>query len=219
MIEFLDHIDKQLLLALNNDYAPFWDGLMYGFSARITWVPLYLSLLYVIFKRWKIEGLWVVVGIVVCITIADQVASGVLKETVKRLRPSHAPDLEGLVALVREYRSGSYGFVSSHAANSFGLALLTSLLFRRRVYTLCIFVWAAVNAYSRIYLGVHYPGDILGGILVGLCAAWLVYWVLHKWRPHFFAPHTAWNNWPVHLPVGILAATCIGLIVYALFVF
>ena len=140
MLDFLDNIDKQWLLALNNDYAAFWDGLMYGFSEKLTWVPLYLSLIFVIFKKWKHKGWWIILGLVLCIVIADQVASGILKDTVKRLRPSRDPELENMVELVKNYRGGLYGFVSSHAANSFGLALLASQLFRNRIFTTIIFL-------------------------------------------------------------------------------
>lgn len=218
MLEFLDNIDKQWLLALNNDYAAFWDGLMFGFSEKLTWAPLYLSLIFVIFKKWKHQGWWIILGLVLCIVIADQVASGILKDTVKRLRPSRDPELEGMVELVKNYRGGLYGFVSSHAANSFGLALLTSLLFRNRVFTAFIFLWAIINAYSRIYLGVHYPGDILGGILVGLFAGWVVYWLLKKFKPEIFSTKPLSFN-QVNIPIYVLGLSFLGLAAYSLWFF
>lgn len=218
MLEFLDNIDKQWLLALNNDYADFWDGLMFGFSEKLTWVPLYLSLIFVIFKKWKQQGWWIIIALVLCIVIADQTASGILKDTVKRYRPSQDPELEGMVEIVKNYKGGLYGFVSSHAANSFGLALLSSLIFRNRIYTIAIFSWALVNAYSRIYLGVHYPGDILGGIIVGLLAGWLVYWLLKKFKPEIFRTRPFRFD-QVNIPIYVLGITVLGLVVYSMWLF
>lgn len=218
MIEFLDSIDKQWFLALNNDYPHFWDGLMYGFSEKLTWAPLYLSLIFVVFKKWKHQGWWVIAGLVLCVVLADQTASGILKGAVKRLRPSRDPDLEGMVALVKNYRGGLYGFVSSHAANSFGLAMLASLLFRNQIFTAFIFLWAAINAYSRIYLGVHYPGDILGGIIVGLCSAWIVYWLIKKLKPGILSTKPLEPKL-AGIPVYVLGLSFLGLAVYSLYFF
>lgn len=218
MLDLLDNIDKQWLLALNNDYAAFWDGLMYGFSEKLTWVPLYLSLIFVIFKKWKHKGWWIILGLVLCIVIADQVASGILKDTVKRLRPSRDPELENMVELVKNYRGGLYGFVSSHAANSFGLALLASQLFRNRIFTTIIFLWAIINAYSRIYLGVHYPGDILGGIIVGLFAGWVVYWLIKKFKPEIIRTKPLNFN-QVSIPIFVFGISVLGLVVYSLWFF
>lgn len=218
MLDFLDNIDKQWLLALNNDYAAFWDGLMYGFSEKLTWVPLYLSLIFVIFKKWKHNGWWIILGLVLCIVIADQVASGILKDTVKRLRPSRDPELENMVELVKNYRGGLYGFVSSHTANSFGLALLTALIFRNKIFTYGIFIWAAVNAYSRIYLGVHYPGDILGGVIVGVFSALVMYWLLRKSRPAIFSENFS-NDSLANIPIYVFGLSVLGLVVYSLWGF
>lgn len=218
MIEILDNIDKQWLLFLNNDYPAFWDGIMVGFSEKITWIPLYLSLLFVIFKKWKYQGLWIVVGLVLTVVVADQIASGVLKGAVQRLRPSHDPEMECLVELVNNYRSGRYGFVSSHAANSFGLALLAAMVFRNRVFSYGIFSWAIINAYSRIYLGVHYPGDILGGIIVGVVTALLFYWLLKKFRPQLFTTNLSGDS-NANIPIYILGLSVLGLMIYSVWFF
>ena len=218
MIEFLDTIDKQWLLALNNDYPAFWDGLMVGFSEKVTWIPLYLSLLFVIFKKWKHQGWWIVIALVLTVIVADQIASGVLKVAVQRLRPSHDPEMEGLVELVNNYRSGRYGFVSSHAANSFGLALLAALVFRNKIFSCGIFTWAIINAYSRIYLGVHYPGDILGGIIVGVVTALVMYWLLRKFRPQIFCENRSGNS-QADIPIYVLGLSMLGLVIYSIWFF
>lgn len=218
MIEFLDTIDKQWLLALNNDYPAFWDGLMVGFSEKVTWIPLYLSLLFVIFKKWKHQGWLIVIALVLTVVVADQIASGVLKVAVQRLRPSHDPEMEGLVELVNNYRSGRYGFVSSHAANSFGLALLAALVFRNKIFSCGIFTWAIINAYSRIYLGVHYPGDILGGIIVGVVTALVMYWLLRKFRPQIFCENRSGNS-QADIPIYVLGLSMLGLVIYSIWFF
>lgn len=220
MIEILDTIDKQWLLALNNDYPAFWDGIMVGFSEKITWIPLYLSLLFVIFRKWKYrQGVWIVIALVLTVVVADQIASGILKNVVQRLRPSHDPQMEGLVELVNNYRSGRYGFVSSHAANSFGLALLTALVFRNRIFSYGIFTWAVVNSYSRIYLGVHYPGDILGGIVVGVGTALFFYWLLKKIFPKIVSKNLSSSNKQALIPIYVVGLSVLGLIIYSTWFF
>ena len=218
IIHSLDSIDKQWLLALNNDYPTFWDGLMYGISEKLTWVPFYLSLIFVIIKFWKKQSIWVVLGLILCVVISDQVSSGIIKDLVQRLRPSHDPEIENMVCVVNGYRGGNFGFVSSHAANSFGLALLSSLLFKNRTYTVSVFAWAVIVSYSRIYLGVHYPGDVLGGAFVGITAALIVYLIFKKFRPNLFVDfHT--SELKIRVPLWTLAVSLLALIVYGAWIF
>ena len=183
IIDSLKLWDTNLFLFLNGLHSSFFDEFMYVFSEKLTWIPLYISVLYITIKFWKSKSLWVILALVLCIVISDQVSSGLIKDLVQRPRPSHAENLKGLVHLVYNYSGGRFGFVSSHAANAFGFALLSSLLFKNRIYTLSIFCWAILTAYSRIYLGVHYPLDVLGGILVGTLDAILCFWTLRKLRP------------------------------------
>ena len=183
IIDSLKLWDTNLFLFLNGMHSSFCDEFMYVFSQKLTWIPLYLSVLYIVIKYWKSKSFWVILALVLCIVISDQVSSGIIKDLVQRPRPSHAENLKGMVHLVYNYSGGRFGFVSSHAANAFGFALLSSLLFKNRIYTLSIFSWAILTAYSRIYLGVHYPLDIVGGILVGTFAAIICFWILGKLRP------------------------------------
>ncbi len=214
MIEFLDNIDKELLLALNNDYSDFWDGFMYTFSQRLPWIPLYLSMIYVLVRQWGKKSFWLIAGLILSVVLADQIASGILKDAVARLRPSHDPEMIDKIVLVRGYKSGLYGFVSSHAANSFALALLSSLFFRNKFYTIGIFLWAILNSYTRIYLGVHYPGDILGGTIVGLTVALLIYWVLRKFQAELFTKRK--TSQPFYrIPVYVFLLTCLSIVVYS----
>lgn len=183
LIETLKGWDTNLFLLVNGIHAPFFDNFMYAVSDKVCWIPLYISVLILLIKNWKKESIWLIISIILCIVISDQISSGILKDLVKRIRPSHVEALKGLVHLVHGYSGGNYGFASSHAANSFGFALLTSLIFNRKIYTYSIFIWAIITAYSRIYLGVHYPLDVLGGAVIGSLAALLCYWVIRKLRP------------------------------------
>ncbi|VBB45286.1 Phosphoesterase PA-phosphatase related protein [uncultured Paludibacter sp.] len=214
IIHYLDSIDKQWLLALNNDYPAFWDNLMLLISAKLVWIPFYAAILFVVIKKWKKESWWIVLGLILCIVIADQTASGVLKNVVQRLRPSRDPSIQDMVVLVNNYKAGGYSFVSSHAANSFGLALLTSLLFKNRIYTIVVLLWAALVAYSRVFLGVHYPGDVLGGAIVGVFAALFVYWLIKKLHPVLFRDSNQ-DKIYYNIPILTLLATLVTFLIYS----
>ena len=179
-MDTLIQLDKELLLWLNSHNTPFWDVIMMFFTRKEFWIPLYLLLLYQIYKVKGKEALWWILGAFFLIFLCDQISTQLFKNVFERFRPSHDPSLEGIVNLVSGYKGGRYGFVSSHATNSFGFALFTSLLFRNRLYTLFIFSWSLLVIYTRIYLGVHFPGDVIGGMILGLILGYGVY-RLTKW--------------------------------------
>ncbi|MDP4239798.1 MAG: phosphatase PAP2 family protein [Bacteroidota bacterium] len=217
LIDLLKIWDTHLFLLINGIHATFFDSFMYAVSEKLTWVPLYISVLYLVIKHWKREAIWIVLALILCIVISDQIASGLLKDLVKRLRPSHAADLKGVVHLVKGYAGGKYGFASSHAANAFGFAMLSSLLIKRKLYTYAIFLWAVITAYSRIYLGVHYPLDILGGAAVGVLAAFGCYWLIRKYRPSLIQQDANdVSEMTIIVPVSVLSLSFIGIIVYSL---
>lgn len=187
MIETLNTLDTNLFLFLNGVYNDYFNEFMWIVTRSATWAIIIVALLYVIFKKdWR-QGIAIVVGIALVICLADQLSSGLIKPLVERWRPTHDPLIQNLVHVVNGYRGGNYGFVSSHAANSFGVALFLTLIFKRRLFTFVIFAWALILSYSRIYLGVHYPGDIICGALIGLGSGYLVYWV-YKWAVLHFSP-------------------------------
>jgi len=166
LIRSLDQVDQKIFLFLNSLHCPFMDNIMWQISGRFLWVPLYLAIIY-FFIRERKRNVWVtLIAIAVMILLSDQLAN-LVKDTVQRFRPSHNPLITGLVNIVKDYRGGDYGFVSNHAANSFAVAAFVSMFFARRWITIAMFSWAALVSYSRIYLGVHYPFDILGGAFLG----------------------------------------------------
>lgn len=169
MIEFLDNIDTSVFLAINGAHSPFFDKFMTLFSGRVIWAPMYLTVLLILFRacRWQAATVYLL-ALVAAIFLTDQTCASVIRPAVERLRPSNvANTLSDFTHIVDGYRGGPYGFPSCHSANSFALAVFAAMFVRRRFFTLFIVGWALVNSYSRLYLGVHYPGDLLAGAVVG----------------------------------------------------
>lgn len=191
MLEFLDHIDRNIFLFLNGLHSPFWDPVMWWISGRYSWLPLYLLITGYLVYRYKWKVIVIMVLVTLLITLSDQGSVHMFKELFKRLRPCHNPEISQLVHIVRNHCGGMYGFVSSHASNSFAMASFTLLIIRNKYYSVFIILWASLVSYSRIYLGVHYPGDILGGMILGVVLGYLVY------RLFIFIDRLI-NNWRVY---------------------
>lgn len=175
MIDKLLQIDTNLFLFLNGLHAPFLDPIMVFFSGKLTWLPLYIILIFLMFRRFGWRAIWALLGVALVVTLADQTSVHLFKNVFERLRPCHNPEIKEFIHLAAGKCYGKYGFVSSHAANTFGVAVFLSLLFKRSWFSIFILSWAAIVSYSRIYLGVHYPGDIIfGGLLGAICgyACW-----------------------------------------------
>lgn len=177
MIDYLISIDTDIFLWLNSHHAPYWDVVMKMSSGKLIWVPMYVALLFAYCRSygWR-SALLAVVLTVLAVTAADQITASVIRPFFERLRPSN-PDnpISQFVHIVDGYRGGRYGFPSCHAANTFAVATLTSLIFNRWKFTLFIYFWALLNCYSRVYLGVHYTGDLLVGSIIGTMCGSIMY--------------------------------------------
>jgi undecaprenyl-diphosphatase len=172
-IEVIRHIDLSVFLFLNGLHSPFFDVFMSWATKPVVWLPLFLVLLFLTIREFRWKTLLIVVSAALLITLSDQL-SNVSKRTTQRLRPSQDASIQVTVHTVDGYRGGLYGFYSGHASSTMALAVFLVLLFRGRYRWLApvIFSWAVLMAYTRIYLGVHYPGDILAGMAAGALIGW-----------------------------------------------
>lgn len=206
MIDLLNQYDHSLMLWLNYDGGTLLDAFWYAVSYKFSWVPLYLAVLCVLVRLGKAQAagisprameqtasathlaghpwrnvLWLVLTTALVILLSDQISSGLIKPLVQRPRPSHEPLLMEQLHYVNGYHGGPFGFVSSHAANTLALAVWLSLLLRQRSLWCALVVFYVANSYSRIYLGVHYPGDILCGSFIGALCGWLGYILYNRY--------------------------------------
>lgn len=178
-ILWLSDIDARLLLIVNGAHSPFFDSVMWCISGRWIWVPFYAVLAYLLFRRmsWKRASICLVtIGLI--ILAADQTCATLIRPEIGRLRPANLNDpLSSFVHVVNGYRGGRYGFPSCHAANTFALAVFMSLIIRHKWFTVMMFSWAFIVSYSRMYLGVHYFGDLFCGATIGSLFAVLFYYL------------------------------------------
>jgi undecaprenyl-diphosphatase len=174
MIDQLIEWDKELLIFLNSFHTLWLDPVMLLITKTFFWLPLYAFLIYLMFRNFKRETWFILIGAGITILLCDQITSTFMKPFFARLRPSQDPSMAGLLHHVDNYKGGLYGFASGHAANTFGVALFVWLTLKP-VYKWMwvIFIWAALMTYTRIYLGVHFPGDIIVGATIGLGCGWI----------------------------------------------
>ena len=182
IINYLDKADASTTVALNFDGGSIMDSMSEVFSSRLLWVPIALVFLYFLFKAdaKNRQRLLIILAVALTVTLCDQLTSHVMKPYFARLRPSHTPGVENLLHYVNGYRGGQYGFCSSHASNSFGVATFITLMTRRMRIGFAFFALSLCVAYSRIYLGVHYFGDVFVGTAIGIAIGFLVFYMLPK---------------------------------------
>ena len=181
-IQTLLDTDRDLLLLLNGSSSQFLDGWMAILTSGFTWIPLYVSLLYLVIKNNEtMSQILLIVGCsALCVMLADGVADFIVKPLVGRWRPSNDPFIKYAVQVVNGVRGSDYGFFSAHAANTFSIALFFCLLVRSKILSVSLVVWSLVNCYTRVYLGLHYPADVVCGLLWGAIVGGLAYFVYYK---------------------------------------
>lgn len=215
VIDSLENFDISLFLSVNENHNVFFDRFMYAFSGKLVWVPMYISILYLmVCNVVRPQLFYVIAGVLLIVLFADQVCASLIRPAVERWRPSNANSpVYDVVHIVNGYRGGRYGFPSCHAANTFALATYIMLLFKNRWLTTFLMVWALITCYSRSYLGVHYPGDLLVGGLVGSIGSCLVYYLLVRFGNYTRPKEIQLSRLPVW--VGLL--TIIGIVIFAFF--
>ena len=217
--------ERDLFFLLNGSNSVFIDNVMATVTGRWVWVPFYAFVLFVIF--WKapkeskrfVTPLIISLFLIAVVVVCDQLSAGFTRPFFARLRPLHHPDFAEYVRLVGDIRAGRFGFVSSHATNSFGFAVFISLLFRYRWVTITVFLWALLKSYSRIYLGLHFVTDFLGGVLLGSLIGLSLYWMFIFLR-QFLLKIPANTKTQLYLPAdGKLLALGMGVILITIIVF
>jgi undecaprenyl-diphosphatase len=216
-------LDKILLLQWNGSDSLFWDGFMWVSTSTFIWIPLGIVLLYVIIRNNSPKEAFItLLAIALVITLADQISSGICKPLFARFRPTQDPEIMYLVDTVNGYRGGRYGFISSHAANTFAMAVFVSLLTKSKRLAVVLLSWAVLNAYSRIYLGVHYPVDILFGTIAGCLVGWGIYQIYKRLNVRKSTQRVYVSNQytssgylqkDIHLLIIVFLITCLGIVI------
>jgi len=207
LLPTLESLDKQLLLSINGSDSLYLDRVVRTLTHGATWIPLYLSLFYVVLtnSRTVRRVLYILAAAGLCYLLAGAVDDGIVKPLVARWRPTHDPEIGLLVDIVDGYRGGKYGFFSAHASNTFGIAILFSWMIRSRVLSFALIIWSLTNCWTRMYLGVHFPGDIIVGLLWGFIVGSSVYYLYHRLTNDRNSFHSIRST---HTKTGYLRTDC-----------
>lgn len=178
----IQDMDMQVLSLFNGSDNIMLDQMIQILTSGLTWIPLYVMLFFVVMRNNETMGqIALVVGSAIfCVLFADGLVDGIIKQLAERWRPSNDPTFKYMVQVVDDIRLKGYSFCSAHAANTMSLAVFFSLLIRSKMLTITLVIWSLINCWTRLYLGVHYPSDILCGMIIGIIVGILVYLLYYK---------------------------------------
>lgn len=178
----IQDMDMQVLSLFNGSDNIMLDQMVQILTSGLTWIPLYVMLFFVVMRNNETMGqIALVVGSAIfCVLFADGLVDGIIKQLAERWRPSNDPTFKYMVQVVDDIRPKGYSFCSAHAANTMSLAVFFSLLIRSKMLTITLVIWSLINCWTRLYLGVHYPSDILCGMIIGIIVGILVYLLYYK---------------------------------------
>lgn len=181
-MQTLIDIDRDILAFINGSGSLFVDNLAVILTSGLTWIPLYLTLLYVVIKNNEtMKQIMLIIGcVILCLAMSDGVADFIVKPLAGRLRPSHEPSIKYTIEIVEGYRGSLYSFFSAHASNTFSIAMFFSLLIRNKTFVCAMAAWSLANCWTRMYLGLHYPSDIFVGLIWGCVSGSFVYFIYIK---------------------------------------
>lgn len=181
MLEKTLDFERDFFFGINHTHSYFTDCVAWMYSYTKAWIPFFIILVFGLFyKKKPVEWIGILLAIALVVGLCDLFSSGVCKPLFARPRPTHHPEFKDQVRTLYGYMGSRYGFISGHAANSFGIAVFCSLLFKRKLFSIMIVVWATIVALSRVVLGVHFISDIMAGAFSGVLIALLVYFI-YKW--------------------------------------
>lgn len=216
LLSMLKAMDTMVFLTVNSHHNAYFDSVMWLVSGKLIWVPMYVSLFFVLLKNYSYKVVFaILLAIGVVILFTDSFTAQVIRPWVCRLRPSNLDNpMSSMVHIVDGYRGGAYGFPSNHASNTWGLAFFITFLFRRYKLTFFFFLWALLVCYSRMYLGVHYFGDLLIGGLLALAGASTVFYVFRKVSGDTRLQKVKFIYWPVWIGVATFLVIMVSSIFY-----
>lgn len=216
LLSMLKAMDTMVFLTVNSHHNAYFDSVMWLVSGKLIWVPMYVSLFFVLLKNYSYKVVFaILLAIGVVILFTDSFTAQVIRPWVCRLRPSNLDNpMSSMVHIVDGYRGGAYGFPSNHASNTWGLAFFITFLFRRYKLTFFFFLWALLVCYSRMYLGVHYFGDLLIGGLLALAGASTVFYVFRKVSGDTRLQKVKFIYWPVWIGITTFLVIMVSSIFY-----